>query len=102
MNLPSKGGCKTPTIKIEVFYTPICPHCPHAIEVVRKVTPQFGDKVQIEEVNAWTLNGQLRAAKYHIYAVPAIAIDGQVRFVGTPSEDKLAKVLKEEFKKLNQ
>ena len=85
-----------------MFYTPTCPYCPYAIEVVRRVIPQFGDKVQVEEVNAWTPDGQLRAAKYRVYAVPAIAIDGRVRFVGVPNEEELAKVLKEESQRLSQ
>lgn len=85
-------------VKVEVFYSPTCPYCPIARRMVAEVVPQFGDKVEVEEVNTWTPEGQRRAVAYGIHAVPTIAIAGKVKFVGVPgSKEELAQAVREEI-----
>jgi small redox-active disulfide protein 1 len=93
MEKHAKTGGITMTVKIEVFYTPTCPYCPMAKKVVKEVAPQFGSKVEVEEVNAW--ENQERTAQYGIMSVPAIVINGKVKFVGVPQKDDLIKAIKE-------
>jgi small redox-active disulfide protein 1 len=57
------------------------------------VAPEFGDSVEVEEVNAW--NAQDRVAKYGITSVPTIVINGEVKFVGVPRKEDLVKAIKE-------
>lgn len=86
-------------VKLELFYSPTCPYCPLAKKMVAEVAPQFGDKLDVEEVNTWTPEGQRRAIAYGIHAVPTIAIAGKVKFVGVPpSKEELAKAIREEIK----
>lgn len=85
-------------VKIEVFYSPTCPYCPVARKMVADVAPAFGGKVEVEEVNIWTPEGQRRALAYGISAVPTIAIAGKVKFVGVPtSKGELARAIEEEI-----
>jgi len=49
--------------------------------------------VEVEEVNAW--EHQDRTAKYGIMGVPAIVINGEVKFVGVPGREDLIKAIKE-------
>jgi len=86
-------------VKIEVFYSPSCPHCPKAIRLVRKVAPRFGEKVTIEEINTCTPEGQEKSDAYGIYAVPAIALNGKVKFLGAPSEEELLAAITAEVEK---
>jgi small redox-active disulfide protein 1 len=55
--------------------------------------PDFGSAVEVEEVNAW--EEQERVAKYGITGVPAIVINGKLRFVGVPNREDLVKAIKE-------
>ncbi len=47
-------------------------------------------------MNAWT--EQQRTTEYGISAVPAITINGKLKFVGVPKRDDLVKVIKQELK----
>ena len=49
--------------------------------------------MEVEEVNAW--NAQDRVAKYGITGVPAIVINGEVKFVGVPRKEDLVKAIRE-------
>ena len=49
--------------KIEVFTSPTCPHCPGAVQVV--------------EID------------YGVHAVPAIAINNSLAFIGAPTLEEL-------------
>ncbi len=76
-----------------MFYTPTCPYCPAAKKLVKEVAPSFGNSVEVEEVNAW--EHQDRTAKYGIMGVPAIVINGVVKFTGVPGRGDLIKAIKE-------
>ena len=83
-------------VKIEVYTSPTCPYCPHAVKLLDEVAPSFGQNVTVEEVNSWSEEGQTRALKYGIMAVPTIVINGKVRFVGVPKKDELVRAIREE------
>ena len=79
-------------IKVEVFSTSTCPHCPAAIDAAQQAKDKLGDAVDVESVKiddpAHPENRQ-RAIDYQIMAVPTIVIDGEVTFVGAPMADEL-------------
>ncbi len=79
-------------IKLEVFKAPICPHCPATIELVKDVASKF-DEVEIEIIDIE--ERPEHASKYKIYAVPAIAINGKLKFIGRPSRSELEREIKE-------
>ncbi|RLI46489.1 thioredoxin [Candidatus Bathyarchaeota archaeon] len=83
-------------VKIEVYTSPTCPYCPHAVKLLDEIAPSFGQNVTVEEVNSWSEEGQTRALKYGIMAVPTIVINGKVRFVGVPKKDELVRAIREE------
>jgi len=81
-------------VKIEVFYSPTCPYCPAAIRVVRKIEEELKNQVEIEEINTFTVKGQLKALKNGVYAVPTIILNGKEKIVGVPSEQELLNIIK--------
>lgn len=70
-------------VKVEVFYSPICPHCPGAKKLVAEVAASY-DGVEVEEVNTYTKEGMERGMALGIMAVPAIVIEGEIKHVGFP------------------
>ena len=44
-------------VKIEVYFSPVCPHCPGAKKLVAEVAARYGGKVEVEEVNTYTAEG---------------------------------------------
>jgi len=77
-------------VKIEVFTSPMCPHCPGAKRVVEEVAGEV-EGVEVEHVNV--MENPEKAAKYGIMAVPTIVIDGEVKFVGAPTKEALKEEL---------
>ena len=79
-------------IKVEVFSTSTCPHCPAAIDAAERAKDKFGDAIDVESVKiddpAHPENRQ-RAIDHQIMAVPTIVIDGEVAFLGAPTDDEL-------------
>ena len=81
-------------IKVEVFSTNSCPHCPAAIEAAQKAKDKLGDAIDVEilKIDESKDNYQ-RAIDYQIMAVPTIVIDGDVVFVGAPTDFELIEKL---------
>ena len=81
-------------IKVEVFSTNSCPHCPAAIDAAQKAKDKLGDAIDVEilKIDESKENYQ-RAIDYQIMAVPTIVIDGEVVFVGAPTESELIEKL---------
>ena len=79
-------------LKVEVFTSPSCPHCPMAEQVVEEAKKEIGEDMDVEVINI--MNDRQRAIEYGIMAVPAIAINGIVEFVGAPSKEELIAKLK--------
>ncbi|MBE2900552.1 thioredoxin [Methanothermobacter thermautotrophicus] len=82
-------------VNIEVFTSPTCPYCPMAIEVVDEAKKEFGDRIQVEKIDIMV--DREKAIEYGLMAVPAIAINGVVRFVGAPSREELFEAIKDEL-----
>lgn len=84
-------------IKVEVFSTSTCPHCPAAIDAAEKAKNELGDAIEVEAIkidDPSNPENRQRAIDYQIMAVPTIVIDGEVTFVGAPSDDELIDALK--------
>jgi small redox-active disulfide protein 1 len=81
-------------IKVEVFSTNSCPHCPAAIDAAQVAKDKLGDSIDVEvlKIDESDENRQ-KAINYQIMAVPTIVIDGEVTFVGAPSDDELISAL---------
>lgn len=82
-------------VKIEVFTSPSCPYCPMAIEVVDAVKKEMPDDIEVEKIDI--MQNREKAIEYGLMAVPAVAINGTVKFVGAPEKDELEKAIKEEM-----
>ena len=81
-------------IKVEVFSTNSCPHCPSAIDSAQVAKDKLGDAIDVEVVKIdESKENYERAIQYQIMAVPTIVIDGEVAFVGAPREDELIEKL---------
>ncbi len=77
-------------IKVEVFSTNSCPHCPAAIDAAQVAKDKLGDAIDVEVIKIdESEENRQRAINYQIMAVPTIVIDGEVTFVGAPGEDEL-------------
>jgi small redox-active disulfide protein 1 len=76
-------------IKVEVFKTDSCPHCPSAVNAAESAKEKFGDQIDVEIVNANDPANIDRARQYQIMAVPTIVIDGNVEFIGAPTDSEL-------------
>lgn len=81
-------------IKVEIFSTNSCPHCPAAIDAAQVAKDKLGDSIDVEvlKIDESDENRQ-KAINYQIMAVPTIVIDGEVTFVGAPSDDELISAL---------
>ena len=81
-------------IKVEIFSTNSCPHCPAAIDAALKAKEKLGDAIDVESVKIdESEENRKRAMEYHIMAVPTIVINGEVVFVGAPSDEELTDTL---------
>ena len=81
-------------IKVEVFSTTSCPHCPAAIDAAQVAKDKLGDSIDVEVLKIDESNeNRERAINYQIMAVPTIVIDGNVEFVGAPTENELIAAL---------
>ena len=81
------------TIKIEVFSTDSCPHCPSAERVAEEAKNELND-IDLEIVKINSEENRQRAINYGIMAVPTIVINGQVAFTGAPTKEQLIERLK--------
>ena len=81
-------------IKVEVFSTNSCPHCPAAIEAASVAKDKLGDAIDVEVLKIDESDEiRQRAIDYQIMAVPTIVIDGEVAFVGAPTDAELIEKL---------
>jgi protein-disulfide isomerase len=82
------------TVKVEVFSSPGCSKCGHAKDMLLSMVQELGDdRIEWREVNI--LQELDYAVKMGVLSTPAIAIDGELVFVGLPSADKLKNFLTE-------
>ena len=87
-------------VKVEVFTSPTCPHCPSAVRLARSVEEKIPDIVKVVETSSGTHFGYQRMKKFNIMATPTIIISGpaiseKIGFRGTPSREKFLKAISE-------
>lgn len=82
-------------VKIEVFTSPSCPYCPMAVELVDEIKRDMADDIEVEKIDIMV--DREKAIEYGLMAVPAIALNGVVRFVGAPAKEELVEAIKEEL-----
>ena len=81
-------------IKVEVFSTNSCPHCPAAIDAASVAKDKLGDAIDVEVLKIDESEEiRQRAIDYQIMAVPTIVIDGEFAFVGAPTDAELIEKL---------
>ena len=64
-------------LKIEVFTSPTCPHCPAAVRVTMEVlneNPELKRKIEWMEMNTVKPNARRKARSYGIRGVPPIIL----------------------------
>jgi thioredoxin 1 len=87
-------------VKVEVYFSPVCPHCPGAKMLVADVASRYGSLVDVEEINMFTPDGIRRGMANNVMSVPAVFIDGRPAFVGFPfSEEALVASIEEALKR---
>jgi thioredoxin 1 len=82
-------------VKVEVFTSPSCPYCPMAVELVEEVKKEMPDDLEVEKIDI--MSDREKAVQYNLMAVPAIALNGVVKFVGAPTKEELVEALKAEL-----
>lgn len=80
------------SVKVEVFTSKTCPHCPGAIAVAQKVKEQFGDEMDFEHLDVDENMEKVR--EYGLMSVPTVVVDGKVEFIGAPTEEELTQKVK--------
>jgi thioredoxin 1 len=82
-------------VYVEEFMSPGCVGCPAVKEMLEELSNEFGEKLIVEEVDI-TID-TARAAQYGIMSVPAVAINGILKFMGVPGKEELKKAILEEI-----
>ena len=84
-------------VYLEEFMSPGCVGCPAVKEMLKSLSEELSGEITVEEVDITV--DTTRAAQYGIMSVPAIAINGVLKFMGVPKKEELKKALMEEFKR---
>lgn len=84
-------------VYVEEFSSPGCVGCPEVREMLKELSAELEGEIEIEEVDI-TVDTS-RAAQYAIMSVPAIAINGVLKFIGVPDKEGLKKALVEELER---
>lgn len=82
-------------VYVEEFMSPGCVGCPAVKEMLEELSIEFEDKLIIEEVDITV--DTTRATQYGIMSVPAVVINGILKFVEVPSKEELKKAILEEM-----
>lgn len=82
-------------VYVEEFMSPGCVGCPAVKDMLEELSAELGDKLIVEEVDI-TMD-TARAAQYGIMSVPAVAVNGILKFTGVPRKEELKKAILEEL-----
>jgi len=82
-------------VYVEEFMSPGCVGCPAVKEMLEELSGEFGDKLIVEEVDITVETA--RASQYGILSVPAVAVNGVLKFMGVPGKEELKKAILEEL-----
>jgi len=85
-------AAKTEKVKImttvELYYSDTCQNCHQLRAILMEILPK---NMKFKEINISYPEGQRRASELNIMSVPAVAIDGEVMFVGRISREEILK-----------
>ena len=76
---------------VELYYSDTCRDC-HVLRTL--LIENLPEDMKFKEINISYPEGQQRAGELNILSVPAIAIDGEIVFVGRTSKEELLRELK--------
>lgn len=82
-------------VYVEEFMSPGCVGCPAVKDMLEELSGELGDKLIVEEVDISV--DTARAAQYGIMSVPAVAVNGILKFTGIPRKEELKKAILEEL-----
>jgi len=80
-------------VYVEEFMSPGCVGCPAAKEMLKSLSEELNGEVTVEEVDITV--DTTRASQYGVMSVPAIAINGELKFMGVPKREELKQALME-------
>ncbi len=80
---------------IEDFSSPGCVDCPAVKALLEHLSGELDCELIVEEVDITV--DPTRAAGYGIMSVPAIAINGILKFIGLPEKEELKKAILDEL-----
>ena len=80
---------------IEMFTSPGCANCPAVKKMLKELSIELKGDITVEEVDITV--DPTRAAQYGLMSVPAVAINGVLKFVGVPRREELKKAIAEEL-----
>ncbi len=86
---------KLEEVYVEDFMSPGCVGCPAVKAMLEELSDELECELIIEEVDI-TVDAT-RAAQYGIMSVPAVAINGILKFVGLPDRKELKDAIIEEL-----
>jgi thioredoxin 1 len=84
-------------VYVEEFMSPGCVGCPAVKEMLKELSDEFGDRLTVEEVDITV--DTTRAAQYGVMSVPAVAINGVLKFVDVPKREALREAVLEELER---
>lgn len=89
-------------MRILLFVSSHCPHCPRAEAVAKKVVPEYHEHgVEFEKIRIKTGRGKQLSKRFNIKSTPTILMlnDGieVQRIVGVPSENNLKNKIENEL-----
>lgn len=73
---------------VELYYSDTCHNCHQLRALLLEILPRT---MKFKEINISHPEGQRRASELNIMSVPAIAIDGEVVFVGRVTREEILK-----------
>jgi len=82
-------------VYVEEFMSPGCVGCPAAKQMLKELSEELKGEMTVEEVDITV--DTTRAAGYGIMSVPAIVINGVLKFMGVPEKEELKKALEDEL-----
>ena len=71
---------------IELYYSDTCRDCHQLRSLLMEIVPK---NMKFKEINISYPEGKQRALELNIMSVPAVAIDGEVVFIGRTAREEL-------------
>ncbi len=82
-------------VYIEMLTSPGCANCPAVKKMLKELAGELKGDITVEEVDITV--EPTRAAQYGVMSVPAVAINGILKFVGVPKREELKKGIMDEL-----